>query len=453
MRLQKLHLVGAVLVALAGVVALVAVLGGPGPAATSIPSGTPAGEYPSSSPAESTSANGIADIDTRVAFWEARVAANDQDLSSTVALIDAYLERARSNGDLADLTRAQIALDHALKIEPAGTPALDLREGQLHYSLHEFAAARDAAKRFLDADAGNPSGLALLGDSELELGDEVAAKAAYDTLAARGRLPGILSRLARYAFLTGDTDQAISLVKEARDGAEAEGFPEIIAFYEFQLGELLRGEDRLDEAAVSYERALQAVPTNVPALGGLARVREAQGRRTEAIELLERATTRLPTPALVADLGDLYALAGDSQAAADKYALVERIAEVAQATGGIYDRQLVLFRADHERDVGDAVNLAESEIKRRSDVYGYDALAWALYRAGRIDDAAEAASQAMRLGTPDGRILYHAGLIAAADGRPTDARQLLELAAKHRTSLPPLQVPALEDALSALTGA
>ncbi|MEP7040217.1 MAG: tetratricopeptide repeat protein [Chloroflexota bacterium] len=448
MRSRNLSLIGGALVAVGLVIALFAVLAGGPPASDPDPSG--AGTSPS--PAASGPAGGIADIDTRVAFWEARVAANDRDFSSTVALIDVYLERARSTGDLADLGRAQTALDRARELEPGGTPALDLREGQLHFSLHEFGEARDAAQRFLDADPGNAAGLALLGDSQLELGDEVAAKTAYDALAAKGRLPGILSRLARYASLTGHVDQAIGLVKEARDAAEVEGFPEIIAFYDFQLGELYRSEDLLDDAEAAYQQALDAVPTNVPSLGGLGRVRAAQGRRTEAIDLLEQATARLPTPALVADLGDLYALAGDNQAAERKYALVERIAEVAQATGGVYDRQLVLFLADHERDIDGAVARAESEIRRRTDVYGYDALAWALYRAGRIDEAADAASQAMRLGTPDGRILYHAGLIAAADGRPTDARELLEEAAMHIATLPPLQVPALEHALSILTG-
>lgn len=451
MRQRDLNLIGASLVGAGLIVALAAVLSIGAPTSRpdlAVPAPTPT----SASTAASGPSSGIEDIDTRVAFWEARVAANEGDFSSTVALIDVYLERARSTGDLADLGRAQTALDHARELEPDGTPALELREGQLHFSLHEFGPARDAAQRFLDADPGNPSGLALLGDSQLEQGDEAAAKTAYDALAAKGRVPGILSRLARYDFLIGDVEQAISLVKEARHAAETEGFPEIIAFYGFQLGELFRGEDRLDEAEAAYQGALDAVPTNVPSLGGLARVREAQGRRAEATELLEKATARLPTPALVADLGDLYALAGDRQAAERKYALVERIAEVAQATGAIYDRQLILFRADHDRDIDDAVARAESEIRRRTDVYGYDALAWVLYRAGRIDEAADAASDAMRLGTPDGRILYHAGVIAAAEGRPIDARRLLEQAAKHSAALSPLQVPALEHALATLTG-
>ena len=52
----------------------------------------------------------------------------------------------------------------------------------------------------------------------------------------------------------------------------------------------------------------------------------------------------------------------------------------------------------------------------RADVYGHDALAWALFKAGRLTEADAAAAEALRLGTPDGRFHYHAGLIADALG-------------------------------------
>jgi len=191
-------------------------------------------------------------------------------------------------------------------------------------------------------------------------------------------------------------------------------------------------------------------PDHVRALGGLARIREAQGRRDEAVELLERATADLPSPDLVADLGDLYALDDREAAAADAYALVERIAEVARATGGVYDRQLVVFLVDHDRRVADAVTLATAELAARTDVYGYDALAWALYKDGRLEEADAAAREATRLGTPDGRILYHAGLIAMALDRVDEARELLRAAAAREPSLPPLQVPVLRAAVDAL---
>jgi tetratricopeptide (TPR) repeat protein len=188
----------------------------------------------------------------------------------------------------------------------------------------------------------------------------------------------------------------------------------------------------------------------VPAEAALANVREAQGRRSEAIELLEAAASARPQPEIVAALGDLYALAGDETRAEEQYALVERIGILARAGGGIYDRQLILFAADHDRGVDHAVTAAAASLERRKDVYGYDAYAWALLAAGRIDEAAAAIDGALALGTPDPRIAYHAGMIAMASGHEADARDLLERAVSATAALPPLQAERAMDALAAL---
>jgi len=59
----------------------------------------------------------------------------------------------------------------------------------------------------------------------------------------------------------------------------------------------------------------------------------------------------------------------------------------------------------------------------------------------------------MSLGTRDPRLAYHAGMIAAAQGRTDDARSLLTAALGGAAYLPPLQVPVLEATLAGLEGA
>lgn len=400
---------------------------------------------------EAEAGDALADPAARVRFWEARVAANAEDYQSALHLADAYVDRSRLTGDLGDLERAQAALDAAREHAPDGRP-IELRQAQLAFTLHDFRTARSVAEGLLETDPDDPAALGILGDSALELGDEDAADEAYERLAQLPGSPAIWSRLGRYTFLLGDVEGAIDLVSRAAGGAEAEGFPDATAFYRFQLADLYRGQGRLDDAEGAYQESLAAYPDYPPAIAGLGRLREAQGRRPEAIELLERATAALPQPDFVAALGDLYALDEQQAEAEREYALVERIAELGRATGSVYDRQLVLFRADHDRNVDEAVALAEGEIAVRRDVYGYDALAWALYRTGRIDEAAAAAGEAMRLGTPDGRIQYHAGLIAEAAGDTEAGRELLEQAIVREAALPPLQVPAAHAALEELGG-
>ena len=74
--------------------------------------------------------------------------------------------------------------------------------------------------------------------------------------------------------------------------------------------------------------------------------------------------------------------------------------------------------------------MTERELKRRKDVYGYDAYAWALYRAGRASEAVEPMKQALARGTVDPLLELHAGEIARASGDAPGARRHLERALK-----------------------
>ena len=424
-------------------------------------------------PAGTTAAGGLADPDAptlgvsggaigpgglvppseRVAFWERRVsgAGTSPSYLDLIHLSDAYLDRSRATGDLGDLTRAQTALERAAAVTPDPN-AVHVRQALVAFSLHEWQRAEQLADQVLAADPNNLAALGVSGDLYLETGRVDEAHARYATLDGLVSSPAVWSRLGRIAFLTGDPISATRLVSRAAASALEEGFADAAAFYRFQLAELYRQTGRLDQAATAYQLALEALPSYLPASVGLARTREAQGRRTEAIGLLEQVTATLPQPETVAMLGDLYALDGDQAKADRAYALVDRIGEVARATGSVYDRQLTLFAADHDRHLADAVASARDELRVRPDVYGYDALAWALFKSGDVDAAADAAEQALALGTPDPRLAYHAGMIAFAQGRTDAARALLQEAVRGAAMLPPLQVPIAEAALALLDG-
>lgn len=52
-------------------------------------------------------------------------------------------------------------------------------------------------------------------------------------------------------------------------------------------------------------------------------------------------------------------------------------------------------------------------------------LAWALYKNGRAREAQAAMTEALRLGTPDARLFFHAGMIHRALGEADRAREAL----------------------------
>ncbi len=447
-RVRLVPIVGAAAI-LVAITYVASALTTPPPTPEGAPPGAMAGELTPAAPPAGPIAGLLDRYDGAIRQWSESIDASDANYLAATTLGMTYAGRARLTGDLSDYQRALEAADAALDVSPDYLPARELRASVL-FSLHEFAAARDEAQAVWEADPGALQALAVVGDASLELGDLDRARSAFATLGEREPSPPVWSRLAHLAFVEGDVVRAIELVESAVASSSRESTPEEAAFYAFQLGDLYRASGRTTEAGAAYEQALAILPEHVPATAGLARVREAQGRRAEAISLLEAAVARLPQPELVAALGDLHALAGDVAAADEQYALVDRIGEVSAATGSVYDRQLVLFDADHDRHVAAAVDLAEAAISVRHDIYGYDALAWALFHAGRLDEAAAAADEALALGTRDPRLAYHAGMIAAARNDVDTARRLLTQAIAGAAYLPPLQVPIAEQALAAL---
>ena len=71
-------------------------------------------------------------------------------------------------------------------------------------------------------------------------------------------------------------------------------------------------------------------------------------------------------------------------------------------------------------------------------------------KAGHVAEAGEAAEHALALGTPDASILFHAGMVAKAQGNLTVARERLTRALKLSPSFDALQAPVARAALAGL---
>ncbi len=171
------------------------------------------------------------------------------------------------------------------------------------------------------------------------------------------------------------------------------------------------------------------VPDHAPSLAGLGRLAVGSGDLDEAIARFERAAAVVPLPEYVIALGDAQSAAGQTDAAAQSYALARAEIQLFQAAGVIVDTDLALFEADHG-DPGAALGHATAAYAVTPTVRAADALAWALHRLGRDADARAKSQEALRLGSIDPIFHYHAGAIDAALGDVAAARLHLELALK-----------------------
>jgi tetratricopeptide (TPR) repeat protein len=391
--------------------------------------------------------------DSAIRFLEARVHEDPDDFVAYNKLCGYYLQRQRETGDVQYLdlalraARASLAAIPAAQ-NPGGLTALARAE----FTAHDFAAARDDATHLTQLDPNKGYAYELLGDALLELGEYDKAEAAYAQLE---RLSGGASlsaqlRRARVALLYGRFNEAQTAYELARQIAQANSAPdrETLAWCIWQLGELYFAQGQYETAEQRYREALTVLPDYYRAVASLGRVRAARGDLPSAIAQYEQVTKRLPDPIYVAALGDLYKLAGRAREAQAQYSLVEQIARLSALNGQLYNRQLALFYADHDLKPDDAYALAAREYEARRDIYGADAVAWTALKAGKLTEAQAAIKEALRLGTRDAKLFYHAGLIARAAGDKAAAHDYLKRALALNPQFEPLQVAFAQHALA-----
>jgi len=418
-----------------------------------ITSSSTAKETVAAPPATATAATTEA-TESAIRFLEDRVRRDPDDFIAYNKLAAYYLQRQRETGSVNYLTLATKAAHASLTAMPSeqnvgGLAALATAE----FAAHEFVAARDHAAQLIALERKKSYPYEMFGDALSELGDYDQATTAYAKMVEiGGRSVSIETRLARADLLRGKADSAVERLTFALALASAQPSParETVAWIRWQLGEIAFVMGDYTKAEQHYRDALTTFPDYYRALGGLGRALAAKGDLPGAIASLERAIQVIPDPTFVAALGDLYKLAGRDQEAAAQYALVEQIGKLSVANGLLYNRQMALFYADHDMKPDDAYTQATREYADRRDIYGADAVAWTSLKVGKITEAQAAVKEALRLGTRDARLLYHAGMVALAANDQQTARDYLTRALALSPQFDLLQAAKAKQALQAL---
>ncbi len=407
---------------------------------------------------------------------QAQVEAHPKEPGGYSGLGAAFFQRARETGDVEDYQLAEQALTKSLDLVSTDLSATAPLETMAEVCMgeHRFTDALDYAQKALALGSGDLAAFATVGDAYADMGEYEKASIAYSRMqpVTGGNPSGNPSdnsehagktdareayaqgaRSAYLSFISGDTAGAIRQMQTAiGEGVQAQVIGENLAWLYFELGEFSYQSGNIQQAADAYLTALNVYPGDYRALAGLGKVRAAQGKYAEAIPLYQSAIAVVPMPIYVGELGDIYARTGQTAEAEKQYKLVEYIGLLGHINQVLHNRDLALFYADHDRNLAESLTLARKEFEVRSDIYTWDALAWALYKNGKYAEADEAMSHALRLGTRDPTLLFHAGMISAKVGRDAQAASQLDAAIAINPKFNTLYAEVAAQQLSALRG-
>lgn len=352
------------------------------------------------------------------------MAANPNDAESQRDLGFALLQRVHETADPSLYEPAAAAFEVARALAPDDALVL-VGIGGLHLGKHEFAEALTTGRKAAEGSPTLASARSVIVDALVELGRYQEADEAAGEMLALSTDLSTLARVSYLAELRGKLDVALSAMRLA---AQSPGLaPENTAYVEALLGNLLVYAGDLAGAADAYRDALSLVPAHAPSLAGQGRLAVAAGKLDEAIQHFKRASDIVPLPEYVIALGDAQEAAGLTEDARRSFALARAEIQLFEASGVVVDLDLALFEADHG-DPGRALSFAEAAHGAAPTVRAADALAWALHRLGRDAEAKPYVDEALRLGSRDPLLRYHAGAIEATLGDPAAARRDLELA-------------------------
>jgi tetratricopeptide (TPR) repeat protein len=359
-----------------------------------------------------------------IARLQAVVSADPSDADTQRDLGFAIAQRVRETADPSLYVPAMDAFRAALRLRPDDAQALVGVAG-IQLGKHEFADGLTTARTALGISPSLVAAHAAEVDALVELGRYDDADKAAGIMFG---LSSDLTTLARVSYLAELRGRLPAALAAMRAAAGSPGLaPENTAYVDAMLGNLLVASGDPHGAADAYRAALDLVPNHAPSLAGEGRLAVAAGKLDEAIDRFGAAAAIVPLPEYVIALGDAQSAAGRQDAAARSYDLARAEIQLFRAAGVVVDVDLALLEADHG-DAASALSHALAAHAATPTVRAADAIAWSLHRLGRDRDALTSVTEALRLGSIDPILRYHAGAIEAALGKDRDARRDLRLA-------------------------
>jgi tetratricopeptide (TPR) repeat protein len=363
------------------------------------------------------------------------------DIKSTLALAALYIQEARVTGNYTYYDGAATKyIGDVLAMDPRNFQALILK-AILQLSQHHFSDALETASQAQKINPYNAYVYGIMVDGNVEMGNYPAAVEYSDKMMSIR--PDIRS-YARVSYLReihGDNPGAIEAMKMA---VEAGGYgDEGTEWTRIQLARLYENTGEIRRAEMQYDIALNERPGYGYAIAGLGHIAMASKNYDKAIRYYESADSTLNDIALKEQLAELYSLT--SQPGKAKYminAIIEQLnlgAKEGQASVNHHADKELAYVYLLKNEPAKAIEHAMKEYSRRPDnIDVNEAVAWAYYKNGDIQNALSFLSTALRTNCRNPVLLLRAGIIYAKAGDRVKSANFLKQGLQNNPNLDPL---------------
>ena len=339
-----------------------------------------------------------------------------------------YIQKARESNNPEYYSKAENVLKRAMENDKENFLAM-AELGSVNLSRHHFKEALELSQKALALNPYSAYSYGVLVDAQVELGmyDEAIANV-QKMVDIRPDLSSY-SRVSYIRELKGDMQGAIDAMKLAVKAGSPEA--ENTAWCRVQLGNLFYNTGDTETAFKIFQFIIKDFPNYAHGYGGMAKIKVNQKNYNEAIEFYNKSLEKNTLPEYLIALGDTYLLNGEKEKSEEQYSKAKFINTMFKDNGVDTDLELALFNADHDRSLKESLNNAEESLDNGSkSIKTYHVLAWTNYKLGNYDEAGKNIELALRLGTKEPLMYYHAGKIYEKLGDAQKAKEYSEYALK-----------------------
>ena len=369
--------------------------------------------------------------DKTIAFYERRVQHDSRDQISARMLAQQYMQRYRESGDIDDIKRSLKQARRSLLLQPGNNWGAYEILASAETALHLFHRALRDEEGAASDRPDDSNAQAQIASLEMELGRYDVARHVLGRLRTHfPNDPGVNAVAARYAELTGNLAGARALLNRGQVQMDEviDNPAQARAWFHYRAGEMAFAGGDTETAERDEREALAIFPNFAAAGNSLARFCWAAKDWDCALRAATKAADMVPLPETLGYKADAQRALGDASGAAQTQDLIFTIERIGNSYH-VSDRLLAVYYSEHGLRLDDALNIARREVQvRGQEIYAQDTLAWSAAMDGHWSEARGAVRLAMRYGTQDPRLLYHAGIIALHFGDRAGAEENLSKA-------------------------